>query len=31
MSSPSILSIPQIFVVIVVVAVVVDHDDDVLI
>ena len=30
MSSPSILSIPQIFVV-VVVAVVVDHDDDALI
>ena len=31
MYSTSILSIPQIFVVIVVVAVVVDHDDDVLI
>ena len=31
MSSPSILSIPQIFVVVVVVAVVVDHDDDALI
>ena len=31
MSSTSILSIPQIFVVVVVVAVVVDHDDDALI